>query len=173
MKQGYFLIIKDEYYKKYDSNEILMNNKGPGHNRPCFFAFPDKREQAILWCVPISSQVEKYEKVVAYKTRNQKGKKKTCITIRFGNVMGHKKAFLIQNMFPIIDAYVDNIYVDKNTNNPVTVSSELEKDIIVSAKKVLKLVYYGNPQLVFADVKEMYNMLVEEIMSDAEYESEK
>ena len=30
MKQGYFLIIKDEYYKKYDSNEILMNNKGPG-----------------------------------------------------------------------------------------------------------------------------------------------
>ena len=42
MKQGNFLFIKDEFFNKHDPDGQLMKNKEGKHNRPCFYAFPDK-----------------------------------------------------------------------------------------------------------------------------------
>ena len=38
-----------------------------------------------------------------------------CDTIRFGEVLGKKRAFLIQNIFPVSKRYIESAYVDKNT----------------------------------------------------------
>ncbi|MFW5650091.1 MAG: hypothetical protein ACOCNC_01730 [Acetivibrio ethanolgignens] len=65
----------------------------------------------------ISKQMEK-----GYKTPK-------CNTIRFGEVLGQKRAFLIQNMFPVTAAYVFATYIDKNTNNPVTIAPDTEKGL--------------------------------------------
>lgn len=109
MKQGSFFFITDDFFVRHDSNGRLMKNKEGVHNRPCFYAFPDKAEPNIYWCIPISSQIEKYEKVAENKIAKQREKGyKTpkCNTIRFGEVLGQKRAFLIQNMFPVTPKYI-------------------------------------------------------------------
>ena len=166
MKKGTFIFIADDFYKKYDLNGNLMQNKGKSHNRPCFYAFPDKVEPNIFWCIPISSKVKKYEEIVLKKILNQKAKgnkNPKCNTICFGEVLGQRRAFLIQNMFPVIAKYVTSIYIDNNTNKPVTIASKSEKEIVKNAKEILKLVFCGYDRLVFFNVNKTYNELIEEI----------
>lgn len=166
MKQGNFFFISDYFFIKYDSEGHLMKNKEGLHNRPCFYTFPDKNEPAILWCIPISSQVQKYEKIFQQKVLKQIQcgyKKPKCNTIRFGEVLGQKRAFLIQNIFPVTAKYITSIYMDKNTNHPVTVDSATERDICHNARQVLKLVFRGYTNLVFSNISKIYSELSEEL----------
>ena len=59
-------------------------------------------------------------------------------SIRFGYVNGQERAFLIQNMCPVLPQYIKNEYLDKKSE-PVRISGDLEKEIISKAKKVLAL----------------------------------
>ena len=140
MEQGQFCFIVDEFYTVHDKEHKLMKNKesldGKEHGRPCFYAFSDKKNPSILWCVPISSQVDKYTRIYNHKLDKQKEKGvKTpkCNTIRFGEVMGVKKAFLIQNMFPIIDKYIGEIYINRLTQEAVRIPQNTERDIVFYA----------------------------------------
>ncbi len=92
--------------------------------------------------------------------------KPKCNTIRFGDVLGQSRAFLIQNMFPITEKYIDHLYLDKNTKNPVTIPSEQEKDIITNAKETLKLVQYGYRELVFSDIIKTREELINELHTE-------
>ena len=74
-----------------------------------------------------------------------------CDTIVFGEVLGHEKAFLIQNMCPITKQYINNEYMDPNGNIPVRVNGLLAKELITKAKKVLALQRKG-VNLIFLDV---------------------
>lgn len=169
MKQGVFLFIADDFFAKHDPDGCLMRNKEGIHDRPCFYAFPDKKEPSILWCVPISSRVEKYERIFESKIASQieKGiKSPKCTTIRFGEVMGQKRAFLIQNMFPVAATYVSGIYMDRNSRTPVTIPQSTERDISKNARDVLKLAFFGHSNLVFSDVQRIYSDLVAELHAD-------
>lgn len=170
MQSGFFYFIKDDFFSKYDNEKRLLGNKEGLHHRPCFLSFSDKFNPDILWCVPISSQVEKYRKIVQHKLEQQALKgiaHPKCNTIRFGSVLGQPRAFLIQNMFPVTAKYVDHVYLDRNTQKPVTISVNTQKDIIRNAKDILKLVQHGFDKLVFADILEMQNKLLEELHLDS------
>ena len=65
-------------------------------------------------------------------------------------------------MFPVTNTYIISPYIDKNTNNEVTVSPNTEKNVISSAENVLKLSQRNIP-LLYADVKKIYNLLVIEL----------
>jgi len=86
-----------------------------------------------------------------------------CNTIRFGEVLGAKKAFLIQNMFPVTMKYISEIYINRMTQEAVRIPLNTEKDIIVHANEVLKLVRSGNNHLVFSDIIITYNELTAEL----------
>jgi len=170
MEQGQFCFIMDEYYIIYDKERKLMRNKemvdGKEHGRPCFYAFPDKKNPLILWCVPISSQVDKYTRIYNHKLDKQWERgihTPKCNTIRFGEVMGVKKAFLIQNMFPVTAKYISEIYINRMTQEAVRIPQNTENDIIVHATDVLKLVRSGNAHLVFSDIIGAYNDLTVEL----------
>lgn len=166
MKQGTFFFIADDFFTKHDPDGHLMKNKDGVHDRPCFYAFPDKKEPDIFWCVPISSQIEKFERIVQNKIAMQiaKGyKAPKCNTIRFGEVLGQKRAFLIQNIFPVTAAYVSATYIDKNSHNPVTIAPDTENDIATNAKDILKLVFRGYNNLVFSDIQKTYIDLIAEL----------
>lgn len=173
MKSGHFYFISDNYFTTHDPNRNLMQNKaqkgGQPHNRPCFLAFSDKKNPQIFWCIPISSQLNKYKNIVASKLAKQQRQKSVkypvCDTIRFGKVMGIEKAFLIQNMFPVTNKYIASTYIDNNTNNEVTLDPQTEADVIKHAKKVLKLSFRGVP-LILADVQKMYVALEAELEAD-------
>lgn len=70
-------------------------------------------------------------------------------------------------MFPVTAKYVDHVYLDRNTQKPVTISVNTQKDIIRNAKDILKLVQHGFDKLVFADILEMQNKLLEELHLDS------
>ena len=170
MEQGQFCFIADEFFAIHDKEHKLMRNKesvdGKEHSRPCFYAFADKKNPLILWCVPISSQVDKYMRIHDQKLAKQRSKGiKTpkCNTIRFGEVMGANKAFLIQNMFPITKKYVSEIYVNRLTHRAVRIPQNTERDIIHYAEEVLGLVRSGNRLLVFSDIIRTYNDLIAEL----------
>lgn len=168
MTNGKFYFISDDFYTKYDPNKLLMQNKeslnGVSANRQCFFAFKDNKHKNILWCIPISSKIDKYSEIYDKKIEKlkSKGKEPICKTIRFGNVMGQKRAFLIQNMFPITIDYIESKYIDKNTKKEVTIEPYLKKDIIKNAKDVLKT-HFNGYNIIFGDIKNIYNLLIQEL----------
>jgi len=170
LKQGQFYFITDEFYTIYDTERKLMQNKemidGISHDRPCFYAFPDSKISDIYWCVPVSSKIEKYKGIYAKKLENQRQrgiKKPKCNTIRFGEIMGRERAFLIQNMFPITKKYIADVYINKDTNSVVRITEATEADIIANAIQVLRLVFHGHKNIVFSDIVDTYNALCSEL----------
>ena len=130
-----------------------MKNKEEGHGRPCFLAIQD--DDGLYWMVPISSKVAKFKTIYKHKTEN--GKK--CDTIVFAKVLGNERAFLIQNMFPIIDKYIDGEYKQISTGNPVMISEFDARIILEKFKRVLALIKHGNKQLAFPDVLNIASQL--------------
>jgi len=133
---GNFYFIKDSYFTDF-SDTYLMQNKetvsGVHLGRPCFLSFTDLTT-SLNWMIPISSKIEKFRTIY----NNKISRYSKCDTIDFGYVLGYEKAFLIQNMCPIIPFYMDDIYIDKK-GCPVRISSDFEIRLIKKAKKVLSL----------------------------------
>lgn len=101
-----FCLYAKEYYK---GNK--QSDEDGEHNRPCYYAF---KEGDIYWMIPISSEIEKYEREYQ-KSINKYG---FCDTLVFVYVKGNKNAALIQNMIPVIDKYIDKIYTYYGTDTP-------------------------------------------------------
>lgn len=163
MDNGTFYFIKNNYFTEHDSNNQMMHDKGSQNQRPCFFAFPDTKYPDILWCIPISSQVAKFEAIVNHKKAKMQQQgidNPDCSTIRFGKVMGARKAFLIQNMFPVTRQYISHQYIDPNSHKPVSVSPAVEKDVRRNARTILKLVERGHTHFVFSNILETKQKLI-------------
>lgn len=156
MKSGYLYFIKDSFYEDYPHKDLKPNKSadkdGNVHNRPCYYAFS---EDNIVWMIPVSSQVKKYEKI--YKNKTKDGK--DCDTIVFGYVKGNKNAFLIQNMIPVTEEYINNIYIDKSTDKPVTLSVNLKRELNAKARKVLRLTRNNIAKIVFTPIMEIEKKL--------------
>lgn len=127
MEIGHFYYIDDQYFKDFPDPYLMQNKEkvnGQLHDRPCFYAFQDSNTQ-LFWMIPFSSQVSKFKGI--YNKKMQKYHR--CDTIVFGEVLGHEKAFLIQNMCPITEKYMKNEYLDSAANIPVRVDGRLEKEL--------------------------------------------
>ena len=111
IEDGKFYFIKDEFFdvfKKYK----LMENKENGNKRPCYFCFKDRKDKNIIWFVPISTKYEKYKKI--YDNKKLKVGNRPVYNFVFGNVLGKKAVFLIQNIFPITEKYIAEKYINSN-----------------------------------------------------------
>ena len=157
---GNLYFIKDQYFIDFPDPNLMKNKEtinGVEHNRPCFYSLQDKTT-GIYWFIPVSSKVEKFQEIY-----NKKLKKyKNVDTIVFGYVLGEKRVFLIQNMFPIIPDYINNEYVDSVTNNTVIINDRQKSEINSKVKKVLYLQRKGI-NLIFPDVFKIENVLLEEL----------
>ncbi len=176
MEPKHFYFISDDFFNKFPQEEFLMQNKQERHARPCFFVFADPEHSDLLWCVPISSQVNKYNAIIKNKFAQlqQKGiHYPKCSTIRFAKVLGHSSAFLIQNMFPVTKQYVREEYLDTKTHQPVTISQASANDICINAKNVLQLVSKGHHNLVYVDILKMRQTLLTELEQHKELEPSK
>ena len=58
IEEGKFYFLKDSFFERMkDSN--LVQNKDNGNKRPCYYCFRDKKEDELIWFVPISSKDSK------------------------------------------------------------------------------------------------------------------
>lgn len=155
IEEGKFYFLKDCFFEKMkDSN--LSNNKDNGNKRPCYYCFRDKRKEKLLWFVPISSKVDKYKRI--YKEKLKKYKR--VDTLVFGKVSGEERVFLIQNMFPTIEKYIEEVYIRKD--NKVAVTNKLEREIKEKANLVLEIAQKGK-KVVFPDIIKMKEILLKEL----------
>ncbi len=156
---GYFYFIKDLFFEVIDDKE-LMQNKENGNKRPCYYCFKSKKYDNIIWFIPVSTKVEKYQKIYDNKIKKQikLGKKPSVDTIVFGDVANTYSAFLIQNMFPVTIEYVESQYIKNKV--PIRLSNSLQTEIIYKANKVLSLHKHGMKNIVFPNIDRILNQLV-------------
>ncbi len=157
IKEGYVYHIKDEYFEIVN-DKTLMRNHENGKARPTYFCIRDKNTD-ILWFIPMSSQVEKYKKL-----RNDKIKKYgNCDSILIKEFLGKESVFLLQNMFPTIEKYVDHVHIVNGVESKVI--SRIEKELEVSFNKLMNLIKHGK-KVVFTDVDNDLKIMNEELNKD-------
>lgn len=123
------------------------------------FFFEDTKTKGIYWAVPQSTRIAKYQAIIQQKIAKY-GK---CNTIVIGNFGGQDNAFLIQNMFPIIEKYVDHEHTINGLG--VNIHSTLSASIISNAKEVLSLHDRGY-KLVFPNINNIYALMKNELYPD-------
>ncbi len=155
IKQGYSYHIKDEFFLMLQ-DKFLMSNKENGRYRPHYYAIQDKTNPQIYWMIPISSQVEKYKKIIKQKEKKY-GK---CNTIVIGKFAGKDNAFLIQNAFPIISKYLDHIHVIEG--RPIKVHKNLNKNLTDNLKTILSM-YASGVNLFFTDIQNILSIIEKEL----------
>ena len=109
--EGKLYFIKNEFLEKYNPKYHLMENKEEGAKRPTYFCFRDKLDKNILWFVPMSSKYDKYLKVYNEIKTKRRIEPNNFVFAR--NLAGKKAVFLIQNMFPVTEKYIESQYIKK------------------------------------------------------------
>ena len=162
MKQGNFYFVKDSFYERFRNCGLLENKEiinGKEHNRPCCYLFKFLQSDTdIYWLIPISSKVDKY------KSEYQKSITKygMCDNISFGYVLGDECAFLPQNLFPITENYINNVYIDKNTSLPITIDADLMAELNKKARKKIRY-NQQNKNFGMSNIMKIYNELINDI----------
>ena len=158
---GYFYFIKDKFFEVVKDKE-LMKNKEKGFQRPCYYCFKNRENDKIMWFIPVSTKVEKYQKIYNKKIEKQikLGKNPSIDTIVFGNVSNVYSTFLIQNMFPVTEKYIENQYIKNNVT--IRLSNKLQKEIVSKANKVLALYNSGMKNIVFPNIDQILKILLKE-----------
>ncbi len=85
--------------------------------------------------VPISSKTEKYKKIYEEKRKRYK----EYDGLRFGYVNGQYRAFLIQNVCPVSEEFIDCQYMIENNTVSVTINDKLSSEINGIVRKVIRL----------------------------------
>ena len=135
MKPYGFYIIKDSFFIKIN-DPFLKGNKE--ESRPHYYCFQDANTN-IYWMIPLSSRVEKYKRIIEKK----QSQGKSCDILHIAKLdNGKENVFLIQDMFPITEQYIEREYTIGN--NHLTLTSEKTiKEIDKKARKVLAMLKRG------------------------------
>ena len=152
---GFAYHISDRYFA-FVNDPTLMTNKEDGCYRPHFFCFRDFSTPDLIWAVPLSSKVEKYQEI-----RNKKIERYgSCCTIVLGDFAGRPCAFLVQNMFPLTERYIDHVHTVEN--RPVALHPTLVGEIQANAKLALNLSKRGS-KIIFTDIPRLKALMLSEL----------
>ena len=77
----------------------------------------------ILWFIPISSKIDKYQKIIDRKIE----KYGFCNTIIIRKIADKDAAILIQNAFPTLEKYIDHVHTIDGI--PFRVPTDLQNEI--------------------------------------------
>lgn len=157
MEVNKLYFVKDEYFENCEVDTIPKNKESDSiseHNRPCYCAFEN---EGVYWMIPISSQVDKYKNIYQ-KTVSKYG---FCDTISFVHIKGNENVVLIQNMIPVTQNHINNIYMYADTNNPIEINKNKQKEINAKTRKVLRMARNGK-QLTFTPILELEQKILTE-----------
>ena len=135
VKKTGFYIIKDKFFEDM-SDPYLKGNKA--ENRPHYYCFEDT-STGIYWMIPLSSRIDKYRRIME---RKEKAGKPCDILhiVKLDN--GRESAFLIQDMFPIMEEYIEREYTIAG-NHLMLTSEHTAREIEQKARKVIGMLKRG------------------------------
>ncbi len=152
IEDGKFYFIKDEFFDVFKDYGLMLNKEN-GKKRPCYFCFRDKYNKEIIWFVPISTKYDKYQKIYEYKKQRQH----RVYNFVFGEVVGKKAVFLIQNIFPTTEEYILEKYVAENKD--VEIALNVRNKIIAYSRQVIMKAEQGI-NIPFYNIIEMEKILL-------------
>lgn len=152
IEDGKFYFIKDEFFDVFKDYGLMLNKEN-GKKRPCYFCFRDKYNKEIIWFVPISTKYDKYQKIYEYKKQRQH----RVYNFVFGEVVGKKSVFLIQNIFPTTEEYILEKYVTENKD--VEIALNVRNKIIAYSRQVIMKAEQGI-NIPFYNIMEMEKILL-------------
>lgn len=132
-----FYIIKNEFFD-FVQDPFLKDNKDG--NRPFYYCLEEEVDNTILyWMIPLSSRVEKYQKII----QTKKSQNKPTDGLYICRLPGDKEStFLIQDMFPLTENYIEREYT-LNGNHMVLIKEKDIKNISLKAKTIRELIKRG------------------------------
>ena len=152
VKTGYIYHIKDEFFDKINDKGLMINHEN-GRARPTYFTIKDKD---ILWFIPLSSKVSKYQPIIDKKIK----KYGDCRSIMIREIAEKKSVILLQNAFPTLEKY---IYHPHTINGaPARVADNLKDEILQNFNSLLALKKQGI-NLFFPDIDKIKEMMLEEL----------
>lgn len=163
LQEKTFYFIKNKYFQDFPDKGLMQNHEtinGEKHGRPCFYALKDRVNPNIYWLIPISSKVKKYTDIYNHKIK----KFKSCDTLHFGKVLGEKRVFLIQNMCPITEKYIEEQYVV--SGKKVIIDNKLERDLLRKVNKIYSL--NNRINILFPNVKKIKQELIRQLGQEKE-----
>ncbi len=131
IETGYVYHIKEEYFEVAKDKKLMRNHEN-GNTRPTYLCIRNANSK-IFWFVPMSSKVEKYKRLQEEKIK----KNGICDTIVIGRYRKKYAAFLIQNIFPVTEEYIDHI--DTSRDKAVPVVEGTQREIVAKVNKVFRL----------------------------------
>ena len=135
MKKTGFYIIKDIFFEDM-SDPYLKGNKA--QTRPHYYCFEDTNT-GIYWMIPLSSRIDKYTKIMEKKEKAGK----PCDILHIVKLDDSRESvFLIQDMFPITEEYIEREYTIAG-NHLMLTSEHAAREIEKKAKKVMGMLKHG------------------------------
>lgn len=135
MKKTGFYIIKDKFFEDMQDPYLKGNKAG---NRPHYYCFEDTHT-GIYWMIPLSSRIDKYKGIVEKKAKAGK----PCDIIHIVKLDDSREsAFLIQDMFPITEEYIEREYTI-SCNHLMLTSEHTANEIEQKARKVMGMLKRG------------------------------
>lgn len=152
VKTGYIYHIKDEFFDKINDNGLMINHEN-GHSRPTYFTIKDEE---ILWFIPLSSKVFKYQTIIDKKVK----KYGICKSIMICEIANEKTVVLLQNAFPTLEKYIDHPHMVDG--KPLKVIDTLKNEILDNFKYLMALKKEGR-NLFFTDIDKIKEQMLDEI----------
>ena len=152
VQTGYIYHIKDEYFDKVNDKGLMINHEN-GHARPTYFTIKDKD---ILWFIPLSSKVSKYQSIIDKKVK----KYGSCKSIMIDEIANKKSVILLQNAFPTLEKYIDHVHI--MNGKPIKVIDTLKEEIIKNFNFLLALKSEVT-NLFFTDIDSLKQKMLEEL----------
>lgn len=106
----------------------------------------------------ISTKYEKYKKI--YENKKLKSGNRPVYNFVFGKVLGKNSVFLIQNIFPTVEKYIEKKYT--NSNIDVEIPTTERDNVIITSLRVVRLAEKGI-HIPFYNILEMKNILLRDI----------
>ena len=132
---GHFYFVADSFFEKVKDPYLKINYEYT--YRPHYFPFADKNT-GLLWLVPCSSKIEKFEKIIAKK----KAQHKPVDAIKIITLFGDKTVLLFQDMFPVTEAYISNEYI-KGGHSVKIADTNTVAMLEKTASKIVRMIHKG------------------------------
>lgn len=132
---GNLYFVSDAFFTKIQDPCLKINYEST--KRPHYFAFRDHKTN-LYWLVPCSFKIDKFERLIKKKQEQHK----PTDTIKIVQIFDCKTVLLFQDMFPVIDTYIDGQYI--KGGQPVRIADpNLIQELEKNARKVINMLHRG------------------------------
>ena len=135
MKRAGFYLIKDEFFEDMQEEYLKGNKQG---NRPHYYCVEDDIG-GLYWMIPLSSKISKYKNIMTKLEKSHKA----CNALHIIKLSNDRESvFLIQDMFPITEKYVEREYTIGGIHFVLSREKDVE-EIEKKARIVIKMLRQG------------------------------